>query len=70
MHPWKLRRQTCLKETLQRPQRWVCDKVKLEAVKHINLVAQHGLAVLTHQAAELISANVSFLNLRDEHCNL
>ena len=65
MHTWEWHRQTCLKETLQRPQRWMRDEVKLEAVKHIKLIAQNGLAVLTHQAAELISANVGFLNLHD-----
>jgi len=48
----------------------VCDEVKFEAMKHIQLIAQNGLAVLTHQAAELISANVRFLNLHDTHVGL
>ena len=53
-----------LEEAIQCSQGRVSDEVKLEAVQHIQLIAQHALAVLPHQAAELVSANVRLLNLQ------
>lgn len=41
-------RRAHLEEAVQGSQRWMCDEIKLEAVQHIELVAQHTLAVLAH----------------------
>lgn len=41
-------RRAYLEEAIQCSQRWMCDEIELETMQHIELVAQHTLAVLAH----------------------